>query len=71
MRIQKGTKNKCEFKNLSIGDVFYNPATDNLYLKVTRTPEGYNCVNLDEAYLVKMNNPNVIPVTDYTFNYNV
>lgn len=69
MRTIKGSKSKCEFKQIAVGDVFYNPATDNLYLKVARTEEGYNCVNLDGNYLVKMNNPNVIHITDYKLTY--
>ena len=71
MIIQQHMKERTEFKNLVVGDVFYNKTTDNLYLKVTETKE-YNCVNLDSAYVTKMNdNTRVIHITDYIFDYNL
>lgn len=71
MIIQQISKNKTEFKDLVVGDVFYNKVTDNLYLKVTETEE-YNCVNLDSAYVTKMNSEtNVIHITDYICDYKI
>lgn len=71
MIIQKIKKDNVTFEKLNVGDVFYNPVTNNLYLKVSELGR-YNCVNLDSAYITDMcSGTEVIPVTNYKFSYTI